>query len=376
MSAQPYGGFGYHTGFVQALAGQLRGEAQAEEIARHQQQVQFNQMMALNAAMAQQEQRRLAQEQLGIANKRADEQLALQRQEAKRRAEADAARQKLAEERLAAAEAKANKPKELTPYQEISVGEKKLKAEDRIARGQELIDLLDAAPTRMVDAPGWGTGDVDTGEIDHIKAPNIRAAWVVYHGMDSSGNPLVPMPKTKAEAVKMMKAKLELGRKYLDLFGGAKPGAIPAPGGTIFDERSHDFVSTYETMGIPVPHAKMAAAFAKMSPDELKRNLDSFPPDDARKIVEIMRGRNGNEREGIATDVGPVRDGWKPPSQPIDRAALAAQPAQEKGPEIIKAPKIVAILAKIKAGQQITLDEKNLLIQHQKNPQITGDEWF
>jgi hypothetical protein len=238
--------------------------------------VAFNQQMALNAHLAQQEQRRLAQEQLKQTNARADADLALRQKEAERRAAADAARQKLAEERMTAAAEKANKPKELTPYQEITVGEKQIKAQAHLEAGQKLLDMIDQAPTAMEDAPGWFTGDQDSGNIDHAKAPDLKSAWDAYHGTDSAGKSLVPMPPNKAKAMAILKANLETGAKLDALLGRRGPAAVSAPGGRItvaagngvtiggmgagvIDVGPAGSISTVETMGAKIDRAAAAA---------------------------------------------------------------------------------------------------------------------
>lgn len=332
MSAQPYGGFGYHTGFVQALAGQLQGEAQADEIARKQQQVAFNQQMALNAHLAQQEQQRLAQEQLKQSNARADAQLALQQKEAERRAAADAARQKLAEERLAAAEAKANRPKELTPYQEIQVGEKQIKAQAHLEAGNKLLEMIDQAPTAMEDAPGWFTGDQDSGNLDHAKAPDLKSAWDAYHGTDSAGKSLVPMPANKAKARAILKANLDTGAKLDALLGRRKPAAaaIAAPDGapvvagagvTIGGMGVGGLVPSHWDNRIMITPEERAKEEAEMA--EVSRKVAAITPQEMARIkkeldVPFSKGANDVGPAGSVSTVETM--GAK-----IDRGAAAAQ---------------------------------------------------
>lgn len=210
-----YAGFGYNTGLVQALSGQLQGEAQADEIARKQQQIQFQQQIELNHYLAQQ------QEMLQMGQIRANQDVRsgqtadLQRDQYERQKQKDEWWWKIQQD-------KANKPvapKTLTPIQQITVGEKAIGTQDRLAQAQELSDLIDTAPetapvSHLIgkDDPGGAIDDSDGG---------ISSRWHDFFGRGSKGEELVPMPRTKAEAKAMLQRKIETGRKMDALFGGA-----------------------------------------------------------------------------------------------------------------------------------------------------------
>lgn len=304
MSANPYGGFGYHSGLVQALAGQLQGEAQREEIARKQQQVAFNQQMALNQFMAQQEQMRQAEVYRQNADRRADESLTLQKDAAARAADKDAWWRKLQEEEL---EIK-RQPKAtgLTPIQKARMEMGGVEEDAGIESLQGIVDLFDGAPTRQVDAPGWFTGTEDSGELDDAKG-SFGAAWKSHFGDK------VPMPTKKAAAVQVLRQDLErrkARRAVLDkwLFPGrAAAGGSPSPA----------FAGGVEiTPGSGITIGGMRDFFAPIGDGIEVKMSDDATPEDYRRAEEWRRKKG---KEMIAEAGGSVA------GPTMDRAALAAK---------------------------------------------------
>lgn len=155
-SPNPYQGFGYYSGLTQALAGQLRGEAEARRIQRAQQQAA--QEMAFRQQQAQMVQERFlaqqAQQQarMDLEAKASAERAAAARQdrEAARRQQDE--RLKMDRERLDLAKSKADKAsqgKGLTAMQQLTIQKQYLPARAE----------LDQAFSDVTNTPGDGTAD-------------------------------------------------------------------------------------------------------------------------------------------------------------------------------------------------------------------------
>jgi hypothetical protein len=155
-SPNPYQGFGYYSGLTQALAGQLRGEAEARRIQRAQQQaaqeMAFRQQQAQMVQIRFQAQQAQQQARMDMEAKQSADRAAAARQdrEASRRMQEE--RLKMDRERLDITKSradKANQGKGLTPMQQLTI-----QKQYQPARNE-----LDQAWNDVTNTPGDGTAD-------------------------------------------------------------------------------------------------------------------------------------------------------------------------------------------------------------------------
>lgn len=185
MSANPYQGFGYYSGLQQALAGQLRGEAEARRIRRAQDQV--NQENAFRQAQAlMQENRFQASQELQQQKMDAEAKAAAERLSAASAARGETSR--IREERLnldkerldlqKTKQAAGGKGKSLTPMQQISI-----RKEYETAKAES-----DKAWETVNNTPGGGMADgpvTFTLRGEEVTMPRSRALQNIQEARDT-----------------------------------------------------------------------------------------------------------------------------------------------------------------------------------------------
>ncbi len=319
MSATPYQGFGYYTGLVSALTGQLKGEAEADRIRR--QQEQLAQQNLMKSLQFQQEQ------------------------------EMDAARLDLDERKLQEAvlgrKAKAANGG-LTPYQELQ--ERRRQADDEVKIGdmEDALSTINGTEPTMVDGPEIPDSGWFWKERQQVEAPitvSIRGQPVTGKKQD-----LAASVQRRIDALRGLSAELKAGK--LPILQDQEPDTIGDRYGRVQKHPAVDLLPAVEQAapGLSPEQRAMLQTFAPL-PQARGGNQtpatitpESLPLAKAGVEQEILRrlasgpdtigDRYGRVQKHPAVDLLPAVEQAAPGLSKEDIDALRKEHVSQRPPDV------------------------------------------